>query len=113
MPIGTTSYLFRSRALRTDSADLNDTSCSPDRPPKITPTRIFFIGEILPERPLRPFPRHCGPRRGASPSAPVRCRQELREHRASRAFVESRKKTIPRSSGEKSQYWLAPLPDST
>src|SRR5215469_15329289 len=42
MPMGTTSYLLRSIALSTDAADNNETSCSPLRPPKRTPTRIFF-----------------------------------------------------------------------
>src|SRR5205807_95041 len=32
---------------RTDSADRSETSCSPERPPKITPTRIFFILLVL------------------------------------------------------------------
>jgi hypothetical protein len=40
MPIGTISYLDLSSALITDAADTSDTSCSTDRPPKITPTRM-------------------------------------------------------------------------
>ena len=39
MPSGTTSYLSRFIAAMTERADASDTSCSPDRPPKITPTR--------------------------------------------------------------------------
>src|SRR5215469_3442133 len=65
MPIGTTSYLLRSMALRIDSADLKDTSCSPDRPPKMTPTRILFIGEGLPAQQMRLSPHHCGRHRDA------------------------------------------------
>ena len=34
MPTGITSYLFRSRACSTFRADISDTSCSPERPPK-------------------------------------------------------------------------------
>ena len=40
MAIG--SYLFRSMCLKIDAADVTDTSCSPDRPPKMIPTRNFF-----------------------------------------------------------------------
>src|SRR5690242_6510377 len=43
IPIGTTSYLLLSIALRTDAADSNDTSCSPLRPPNRMPTRNFFM----------------------------------------------------------------------
>ena len=43
MPIGTTSYFVLSIAFRTDAADSNDTSCSPLRPPKRMPTRIFAM----------------------------------------------------------------------
>ena len=50
MPMGTTSYLLRSMACMTDAADKSETSCSPLRPPKSTPTRSFFtvIGVGLP-----------------------------------------------------------------
>src|SRR6266850_4553640 len=48
MPIGTTSYLALSIALMTDSADRRDTSCSPERPPKITPTLSFFVKFLAP-----------------------------------------------------------------
>src|SRR5262249_21606043 len=40
--IGTTSYLLRSSALIMDSAERSETSCSPERPPKMTPTFSFF-----------------------------------------------------------------------
>src|SRR6266571_4298848 len=43
MPMGTTSYLFLSMALRTDAAESSETSCSPLRPPNRIPTRVFFI----------------------------------------------------------------------
>jgi hypothetical protein len=42
MAIGTTSYFWRSIASITEAAERIDTSCSPDRPPKITPMRSFF-----------------------------------------------------------------------
>src|SRR6186713_825901 len=38
---GTASYFWGSSACRTDSADLNETSCSPERPPKRTAIRIL------------------------------------------------------------------------
>src|SRR5262249_47929691 len=44
MAIGTMSYLDLSIALMTDSADRSETSCSPERPPNITPTRSFEFG---------------------------------------------------------------------
>src|SRR6266446_8864069 len=47
MPIGTTSYLALSIALMTDSADRRDTSCSPERPPKITPILSFLVKFLL------------------------------------------------------------------
>ena len=43
MPMGTTSYLSLSIACRTDAAESSETSCSPLRPPKRTPTRSLFI----------------------------------------------------------------------
>src|SRR5205807_897309 len=43
MPIGTTSYLFLSIALRTEAADRSETSCSPLRPPNRTPTRNLLM----------------------------------------------------------------------
>jgi hypothetical protein len=39
--IGTTSYFVLSIASMTERAERTDTSCSPDRPPKITPMRSF------------------------------------------------------------------------
>jgi hypothetical protein len=48
MPIGTTSYLALSIALMTDSADRSDTSCSPERPPKITPILSFLVKFLAP-----------------------------------------------------------------
>ena len=39
IPIGTTSYRVVSIAGEVDAADASDTSCSPERPPKTTPTR--------------------------------------------------------------------------
>src|SRR5215469_8384509 len=43
MPIGTASYWSGSRPRITEAADASETSCSPDRPPKSTPTRNRFI----------------------------------------------------------------------
>ena len=43
MPIGTTSYFSLSRAFMTAVAETRDTSCSPERPPKMIPTRIFRV----------------------------------------------------------------------
>src|SRR5690348_1909361 len=43
MPMGTTSYLRRSMALRTEAAESSETSCSPLRPPKRMPMRSFFM----------------------------------------------------------------------
>ena len=43
IPIGTTSYLFLSIALKTEAAESRETSCSPLRPPNRIPTRIFFM----------------------------------------------------------------------
>ena len=42
IPIAATSYLERSSAPITDLADSSDTSCSPDRPPRTTPTLILL-----------------------------------------------------------------------
>ena len=42
MRIGIGSYLSRSMCLKIDAAEVTDTSCSPDRPPKMIPTRNFF-----------------------------------------------------------------------
>src|SRR5215510_8629302 len=42
--IGTMSYLDGSMALITDSADRKETSCSPERPPNMTPTRSLEEG---------------------------------------------------------------------
>src|SRR5260370_7842348 len=52
IPIGTTSYFSLSRFAITDVADASDTSCSPERPPKTSPTRIFcfFSGILFPPR---------------------------------------------------------------
>ena len=46
MPMGTTSYLSLSIALRTDAAESRETSCSPLRPPNRIPTRSLFISAI-------------------------------------------------------------------
>src|SRR5207253_3599778 len=43
MAMGTTSYLDLSIASITDRAERTDTSCSPERPPKITPMRSFLL----------------------------------------------------------------------
>src|SRR5690349_12935721 len=40
--IGTTSNFFRSMLSMIARAERMETSCSPERPPKITPTRSFF-----------------------------------------------------------------------
>src|SRR5262249_12029909 len=58
--IGTASYLLRSIAFRMDSAERSDTSCSPDLPPRITPTLIFFIVEKLLLRCLLLSQQRCG-----------------------------------------------------
>src|SRR5205823_7324211 len=42
MPIGKTSYLSLSRWFITEIAELSETSCSLERPPKIRPTRSFL-----------------------------------------------------------------------
>src|SRR6201988_2725296 len=47
MPMGVISYFLGSMALRTDAAESSETSCSPLRPPKRTPTRSFLA--IAPE----------------------------------------------------------------
>src|SRR5438477_9209259 len=95
MPIGTTSYFDRSIDVRIDSADRSDTSCSPERPPKITPTRSFFIAPALPRPPQRlvqyRFDRH----RGESPFELFRCRPAPLRHSISRALEENRPKTNP------------------
>src|SRR5215831_1320897 len=39
IPMGTMAWPRRSSAAMTDAAEARETSCSPDRPPKITPTR--------------------------------------------------------------------------
>src|SRR6266704_4307191 len=44
--MGTTSYFLRSIASITARAERSETSCSPERPPKITPTRILFDIDI-------------------------------------------------------------------
>src|SRR5262249_8964394 len=53
MAIGTISYFEMSIALITDSADRSETSCSPERPPNITPTRSRVVslesGVLSPE----------------------------------------------------------------
>jgi hypothetical protein len=41
MPIAVTSYLFLSRAEKTEAAEQSETSCSPDLPPYKTPILIF------------------------------------------------------------------------
>jgi hypothetical protein len=43
MPIGTTSYLERSKARRTLPAEMQEIECSLLRPPKMTATRIFLL----------------------------------------------------------------------
>src|ERR1700737_1754801 len=43
MPMGTTSYLRLSMALRMEAAERSETSCSPERPPKRMPMRSFFF----------------------------------------------------------------------
>src|SRR5262249_17634270 len=46
--IGTTSYLAASSAWRMEAAELSETSCSPERPPKRMPTLSFFLF-VIPE----------------------------------------------------------------
>src|SRR5580698_5068046 len=43
MPMGTTSYFLRSMDLRMEAAERRETSCSPERPPKRMPMRVFFF----------------------------------------------------------------------
>src|SRR3989442_5101855 len=47
MPMGTTSYLSLSRLAMTDAAEASETSCSPERPPKMMPMRIFFFFSVI------------------------------------------------------------------
>src|SRR5262245_10773573 len=47
MPMGTTVWPPRSSAAITEVAEASDTSCSPERPPKTTPTRSRVMTEIL------------------------------------------------------------------
>ena len=47
MPMGTTSYLVLSIAFTTDAAESRETSCSPLRPPKRMPTRIFVVDMLI------------------------------------------------------------------
>src|SRR5271168_3149668 len=49
MPMGTASYFSGSSARSTDCAEAIETSCSPERPPKSTPTRmrLAFIAVLL------------------------------------------------------------------
>src|SRR4029077_7561197 len=51
IPIGTASYFSGSSARITGAAEPSETSCSPDRPPKITPMRSLLFPLI--ETPLR------------------------------------------------------------
>src|SRR6266516_4656291 len=101
MPIGTTSYFERSMDLRIDSADRSETSCSPERPPKITPTRIFFMASTL----LAQRQRLCrfGYRRhqDESPCAPFLHRPVRPIRFVSRALEGSLAQTIPTSSNQK------------
>src|SRR5260221_1128921 len=52
MPMGTMSYFSGSSARITDAAEATDTSCSPERPPKMTPTcsLLFMPGTLLSHR---------------------------------------------------------------
>ncbi len=43
MPMGTTSYLAGSSAFSSEAAEMSDTSCSPERPPNKTPSRIRLL----------------------------------------------------------------------
>src|SRR4030067_178848 len=53
MPISTMSYLPRSSRERIEAADIKETSCSPERPPNITPTRT--LGMLRSNCRLSPF----------------------------------------------------------
>src|SRR5215471_17655778 len=55
IPMGTTSYLSGFSDRNTDSADRSEISCSPDRPPKTTPTRIFISLQSQNTKRCRPF----------------------------------------------------------
>ena len=71
MPMGTSSKRLLSIAAITEAAPARDTSCSPERPPKTTPTRSFrgfsamnsvvsdpaFPGELLDAHPA--YARFC------------------------------------------------------
>src|SRR6266498_3378014 len=50
MATGTMSYLSGSSASMTERAERIDTSCSPERPPKITPMRSFLGIRLQPQR---------------------------------------------------------------
>ena len=47
MAMGTIVYLSESAASMTARAERKETSCSPERPPKITPIRSFFVIKFL------------------------------------------------------------------
>src|SRR5579862_2224931 len=70
MPMGTTSYLSLSIALRTEAAESSDTSCSPLRPPNKMPTRSFSM-TIQCGREER-IPSIAGMVRGANPATDSR-----------------------------------------
>src|SRR6266478_676230 len=101
IPIGTTSYFERSMDLRIDSADRNETSCSPDLPPKITPTRVFFIAGALPSPSSPPSRCRCDRHRGGPPCELFHCRQEQPERFASQGLEGSPLKTIHTSSNQR------------
>src|SRR6058998_1097091 len=63
IPMGTTVWPRRSSAAITEAAEASETSCSPDRPPKITPTRSGAMPRILAGAEGRPLAA-CVPRRG-------------------------------------------------
>src|ERR1700741_1394669 len=48
--MGTASYLSGSRPRITDAAEASETSCSPERPPKTTPTRSLFLMAVIDSR---------------------------------------------------------------
>src|SRR6478672_3722970 len=49
MPMGTASYFSGSRPRITEAADASETSCSPERPPKRTPTRRRLFSVAMKE----------------------------------------------------------------
>src|SRR5205085_6924076 len=61
IPMGTTTWPRCSSAEITEAADARETSCSPERPPKITPTRSGAMPRILAGEDRQPLAACAGP----------------------------------------------------